>query len=55
MNILPYHKFGAAKYEYIGKIYATEHLNSQTGEEWKTVRETLDASGVQYSVGGYDI
>ena len=23
LNILPYHKFGAAKYEYIGKLYET--------------------------------
>ncbi len=55
LNILPYHKFGAAKYEYIGKLYETENVNSQTVEELKNIREILDASGVHYSVGGYDI
>ena len=55
LNILPYHKFGAAKYEHLGKTYATDDLDSQSKEELKKVRDILDPTGVHYSIGGFDI
>lgn len=55
LNILPYHNFGAQKYSYLGKEYATEHLKVPEKEELDRIRVLMDASGVEYSVGGYDI
>lgn len=55
LNILPYHNFGAAKYETIGKTYETEETALQTKEELNHVREILDEMQVTYSIGGYDI
>lgn len=55
LNILPYHNFGVAKYETIGKKCATEDLELLKQEQITHVRNLLDRSGIAYSIGGYDI
>lgn len=55
LNILPYHGFGAQKYEYIGKSYGTKDLESQSRDELDNIREILNETGVRYSIGGYNI
>ena len=55
LNILPYHNYGATKYEYLGKTYETEDLPLQTKEFWTYVKKLLERTEVCYSIGGYDI
>lgn len=55
LNFLPYHNFGAPKYEFLGKTYATAELKPQTAEELERVQRLADGSGCRYSIGGYDI
>lgn len=55
LNILPYHGFGAAKYEYLGKTYETQSLKGQMKDELQEIRNILDQIDVQYSIGGYNI
>ncbi|MCC8151442.1 MAG: glycyl-radical enzyme activating protein [Lachnospiraceae bacterium] len=55
LNILPYHNYGASKYERLGMSYETESLPLQKTEEMNRIRKEMDRMGVRYSVGGYDI
>lgn len=55
LNVLPYHNFGASKYETIGKEYLTENLKPQESEDLQQIKNVLKETGVRFSVGGYDI
>ena len=55
LNVLPYHNYGASKYQFLGSSYETEELPTQGKEEMGRVREILTKAGVDYSIGGYDI
>lgn len=55
LNVLPYHNFGASKYETIGKRYPTEDLQPQESEDMQRIKKIFEEVGVRFSVGGYNI
>ena len=55
LNILPYHNYGAGKYQNLGKTYGLEALKMQTPAELQQVEALLKTQGTAFSIGGYDI
>lgn len=55
LNVLPYHNYGEAKYEYVGEKYTLKDLKTPGKDLLAKVSGVLAEAGVSFSVGGYDI
>ena len=55
LNLLPYHNLGAQKYAFIGKDYPLIELEPLKNAELDWVRELLNQSGINYSIGGGNV
>ena len=55
LNILPYHNYGGAKYEHIGKKYLLDKIKIPDKRYLENVSKVLQITGVNYSIGGYNI
>lgn len=55
LNILPYHNYGADKYEYVGKEYELKDLVLYDKEALAGIDEILCSTKVNYSIGGYNV
>lgn len=50
-RLLPYHAFGAAKYEELDRDYQMQHVRSPSTEELETIRSEFAGRGIECAVG----
>lgn len=55
LNILPYHNYGAGKYEWVGMEYPLKRLKPPSLEQIKAVSELLREERIHFTVGGYNV
>lgn len=55
LNVLPYHNYGADKYEKLGVEYAMNSIECYKKEELEKIESKLCKTGVRFSIGGYKI
>ena len=55
LNLLPYHNLGSTKYAFIGKDYPLIELEPLKNAELDWVRDLLNQSGINYSIGGGNV
>ena len=51
VNILPYHNYGASKYDALGIPYGLSHLESPTDEWMKKIKDALEGYDLQIQIG----
>lgn len=52
INLLPYHPYGANKYENIGETYQVGHLEAPSKEKMEILRELVEQIGLECQIGG---
>ena len=52
VELLPYHKLGAFKYERLGKTYNLNSLNAPSDEKMKALKKVVESFGLPCQVGG---
>ncbi len=52
IHLLPYHKYGMAKYNGLGRAYPLQDLEPPTVEEIETLKGIVEAMGLQVHIGG---
>jgi pyruvate formate lyase activating enzyme len=52
VSLLPYHKAGIDKYKNLGRSYELERIQPPSSRRIKTIREELEAFGLQVKIGG---
>lgn len=52
VHILPFHNFGAGKYQLIGKTYEVEHLNEENSQRVQACAKIAKNFGFRVNVGG---
>lgn len=52
IHILPYHNYGASKYDALGIPYELSHLESPTDERMNKIKDTLEGYGLEVKIGG---
>ena len=55
LNVLPYHNYGAMKYEQVGEDYTLKDIPLPDKAYLEKVRMILDKTDVDYRIGGYNI
>jgi pyruvate formate lyase activating enzyme len=52
VSLLPYHRAGIEKYKSLDRTYRLKKIQSPSNEDLKSIKEKLDAFGLQASLGG---
>ena len=52
VNLLPYHRFGEAKYKRLGLKYELKELKPPREENIKSIREAMESYGLEVKIGG---
>ena len=52
LHLLPYHRMGQKKYEYLGMTYALDELNPPTPERMQMLRDVVAGYGLEVQIGG---
>ena len=52
VSLLPYHKAGVDKYKNLGRSYELERIQPPSSQRIKTIKERLEAFGLQVKIGG---
>ncbi len=55
VNLLPYHRYGIAKYSWVGKEYLLEQVNVPSEEHMQSKREIFVEQGLVCTVGGSEV
>jgi len=52
VNLLPYHRFGEAKYKRLGLKYRLEELKQPREERLKSIKGAMESTGLEVKIGG---
>ena len=51
LSLLPYHSWGEAKYERLGRVYPFKEVSAPKEEKLEEIKQRLDAFGLEVTVG----